>query len=671
MFVTNGAPWKNQYGLNSYTTDIGTWSSVDLGLSALSSFSPATNAVVTSNRVYIWGTELVVGPYVATINSSGVVGSFASAGLSTLNYVTRCRIRVSDYVYIFGGMQYISGSYQSQPSIYRYAVDSSGVLGNPVWTGQSLPFYPSYEDCCFVSRGYIFYVKTTSTYRAKIYSDGSISSFTLYETHASVYILDGSPVVCGSKVHIVGCRDGSGNFGKVATATLGASGYKSAWAFGTDIPNVASRGEALCTNSRVFFIGGWDNSSGTTQEGLVVRYCSVDSSGVLGAWSTDSDLLPGIKYYHGGFITSSRVYLVGGFYPYGPTVYYSSFSGGANAYTGTYLGSDDILSYGVISEYEDYSLGYSVTTSMSFGVVEDYDEVYGEFLSSINAVTVEESEDIVSGYSVVYCLGYSDVYEPVDEVISSGSAFLLAVGETVEGEDSTYGEAELVDVTIYCDGSSEEYQDVVYGTWIDNEYVSGYVYDFVDPINGTARNPYVAFGTVIDYIDRLAAYSVNGEWIAVGAIDEQTDEAKGYALTPIKCDGLLHDATDESIGYATNLVTILSDGIVSGYLDTVESFGVCVGIGSGIVYEGLDSVSSEGAMPTYGFVVVSEEDIIYGRRASFDLSVDLEYTRCQGGLLPVVDSGVFTPERFSRCATSVENEQDPVQINPLTFSRCS
>jgi len=671
MFVTNGAPWKNQYGLNSSTTDISTWSSVDLGLSSLSTFSPATSVVVTSSRVYVWGTDLVVGPYTATINSSGVVGSFVSAGLSTLNYVTRCRLRISNYVYVLGGMQYVSGSYQSQLSVYRYAVDSSGVLGNPQWTGQYLPFYPTYEDCCFVSRGYIFYVKTSATYRAKIYSDGSISDFTLYESHPSVYILDGSPVVCGSKVHIVGCRDASSTHGRVATATLGASGYKSSWAFGTSIPNVASRGEALCTNSRVFFIGGWDNSSGTTQEGLVVRYCSVDASGVLGTWSVDSDLLPGIKYYHSGFITSSRIYLVGGFYPYGPTVYYSSFSGGANTYTGTYLGSDDVLSYGVTSEYEDSLSGYSVTTSMSFGVVEDYDEVYGEFLSSINAITVQESEDSVVGYSVVYCLGYADVQESEDYVDSSGSAFLLATGEVIEYEDSTSGEAELVDVTIFCDGVSEEYQDVVYGTWIDDAYVSGSVYDYDDVVSGVARNPFISFGNCIEYIDRVQAYAVCGEWEADGYIYEQNDGVVGYAFTPIKCDAVVYESVEESAGYATNPVKIISDGSAEDYLDAGMSLAVVVCIGTGLTDDYLDQVYSEGSMLTYGFGRVEDIDIVYGKRASFDMPTDLEYTRCLGGLQPAIDSDALYPERFSRCTTSVENEADPPQFNPIAFSRCS
>lgn len=146
---------------------------------------------------------------------------------------------------------------------------------------------------------------------------------------------DGMLVYTGSKIYYFG---GCGsnlialNTGLVASVTGNVIGSWSAAPY--NLPTYNKFAQVAVSGDTAYIIGGYNNFS-TPDVLSTVSYTNINASGALGSWATGGALPTNAERYGGdAIITSSKVYLIGGSNDSGATTYLvsASFAGGMNDY---------------------------------------------------------------------------------------------------------------------------------------------------------------------------------------------------------------------------------------------------------------------------------------------------------------------------------------------------
>ena len=89
------------------------------------------------------------------------------------------------------------------------------------------------------------------------------------------------------------------------------------WTTGTSLPDTVAHSQAIVTSSKVYLLGGYNGSDYSS----TVYTAPINSDGTLGAWTTGTSL-PDTVAYSQAIVTSSKVYLLGGYNcSYSSTVY--------------------------------------------------------------------------------------------------------------------------------------------------------------------------------------------------------------------------------------------------------------------------------------------------------------------------------------------------------------
>ena len=110
------------------------------------------------------------------------------------------------------------------------------------------------------------------------------------------------------------------------------------WTTGPSLPGPLARSQAIVTKNRVYLLGGIN--SPTNPAVSTVYTAPINEDGTLGSWTTGTSL-PGPLARSQAIVTSSRVYLLGGGNDSGyvPTVFTAPFAGGSNDYSPYYDGT--------------------------------------------------------------------------------------------------------------------------------------------------------------------------------------------------------------------------------------------------------------------------------------------------------------------------------------------
>lgn len=117
----------------------------------------------------------------------------------------------------------------------------------------------------------------------------------------------GQVAVTKNKVFLLGGSNGY-NLSNIQTATVSANGSLSAWSNASlSLPSTMKHFQVLTTKNRLYLLGG----VGTGNANNSVLYSTIDASGNLSSWQTDGILPHGVSG-HRAFITSSRMYVLGG-----------------------------------------------------------------------------------------------------------------------------------------------------------------------------------------------------------------------------------------------------------------------------------------------------------------------------------------------------------------------
>jgi N-acetylneuraminic acid mutarotase len=304
------------------------------------------------------------------IDSNGHLGTWATYGVSTVAngvFLTQA-IRTKSRVYLIGG-------HDNHPrSIVQYAeIDENGDLGS--WTlDSSLPGVVYWHQVIVTNNVvYLLGGHNGSTYLDTIFyapidNDGVIGAWVTdsnvigINTHANAPVIVTSSKVYMPSIHSTDVRsapfDGwdsrknnteaiylpthkfagypcefshfskyqQQNILKTTTTDSGISGWTTE---ANALTGTGNQSSAIVTSSRVYMLGGYLTNS--------VRYAEVDNIGNIGAWNTDVNTLPSNFAASNAIITKSRVYLIGGaitWHTPTATVYYSDID--ANGHLGVW-----------------------------------------------------------------------------------------------------------------------------------------------------------------------------------------------------------------------------------------------------------------------------------------------------------------------------------------------
>jgi hypothetical protein len=224
-------------------------------------------------------------------------------------------------VYMIGG--HSLGSITGLSSVYTAAINADGTIG--AWiSAPSLPGgYCHGQSVVTSSRVYLFGGYTTTSvatvYTAPINPDGTLGTWT---TDAAMPVaLSGRGVaVTNNRVYLLGGMSGATaastifGFGTysaaVHTAPINTDGTIGAWTTATSLPGTLCLPAILTTNTHLYIISG---KAGTATGGTY--RADINVNGTLGPFTaTDVNYAAGLSYRGMGLlVTSSRVYLLGGF----------------------------------------------------------------------------------------------------------------------------------------------------------------------------------------------------------------------------------------------------------------------------------------------------------------------------------------------------------------------
>jgi len=255
---------------------IGAWSAngnIPVGLSDCASF-------VTKNRVYLVGGQtdtpsyanptIVSTTYYAPINSDGTLGTW-TAGPALPGALSHTNVVVTkNRVYAITG--WTTGS--STNVIYTAPIDSSGVVGTWTSAGTVPQALIHAHVAVFKNKLYLFggltkaIMDPATTYNSTIYTasinaDGTLGTWSTYTPTMPEGIYGGSVLVTKHNIYLFGGRTSTGESNKVWRVPVWdnwADGLTGTWTACTNLPSVRSHHQAVAIGNYVYLLGGYDGS---------------------------------------------------------------------------------------------------------------------------------------------------------------------------------------------------------------------------------------------------------------------------------------------------------------------------------------------------------------------------------------------------------------------------
>jgi len=156
--------------------------------------------------------------------------------------------------------------------------------------------------------GYNGSVTLSTIYSCPINSDGTLGTW-VTESNALPGVLNASQaVVTSSRVYLLGGNNGS-SLSSIYSCLINTDGTLGTWITESNtLPVGLARTQAVVTSSRVYLLGGYTSTYTAT-----IQSCPINADGTLGTWITETNTLPIALPDSQAVVTSSRVYLLGGF----------------------------------------------------------------------------------------------------------------------------------------------------------------------------------------------------------------------------------------------------------------------------------------------------------------------------------------------------------------------
>lgn len=327
-----GFPWKNQCTFNSNNNTTVSWNSYYSLPTGLYNFE----AVITKNYVYLIGGNngsVISNIYSAAIDSNGNIGGWSLVGYLPIAIQSMSCVVYKNYLYCIGGE---TSSTTQVTNVYRCFINSDGTLGT--WIQDlNLPTPISRSKAIVTNkRIYLLGGYSGSPTRALQYtdinSDGSLNGWNIY------YILPVNPssysaITYYNKIHILQYYVNYGNYNTL-TGINNDDTFLDNWILGqSQCVNNVYNPEVVSNSNFALMLGGQDSSNNPLSSSYIA---TINADGTIGTW-TGTTSLPTSMYGHKAVVTSSKLYILGG-YNTSPlnSVYYLNYSGGMNDYSQFY-----------------------------------------------------------------------------------------------------------------------------------------------------------------------------------------------------------------------------------------------------------------------------------------------------------------------------------------------
>ena len=267
---------------------------------ALDSIKPGTviqrfNATVPAGYLYCDG---------SFVNKTTYASLFTELG-STFDNVSQCTIiDYTKYTALGEGRPWINQ--------YEFSAYSGTNLNNTVQSG-TIPASLTVTQAV-VTKNKVYLLggyngsAVSTVYSAPINADGTLGAWSA-GTALPGTLSHSYAVVTENRVYLLGgSSDGANSVSTVYTATIDSSGNIGTWSAATALPGALSRTQAIVTRNRIYLLGG---SSNGTNAVSTVYTAPIDSSGVIGAWTTGTALPSGLRDAQ-SVVTKNSLYLLGG-----------------------------------------------------------------------------------------------------------------------------------------------------------------------------------------------------------------------------------------------------------------------------------------------------------------------------------------------------------------------
>lgn len=339
-----GQPWQQQYEANTtQQADLGAWT---VGDAIPTTLYNGHQVFVTKNRVFFaggtqGGSSNTPAIYSAPIDSSGVIGTFTAA--STLpNSLNMAQVVVTkNRIYLIGG------SIVTTPtaSTWFATINSDGTLGS--WSaGPTLPVTITHSSS-FITKNRVYLVgglvsgsPSAAVYSAPIDVSGVIGTW-VAETTLPITCYLAAVAVIKNRVYLIGGYQSGTTVASIYQTTINTDGTLGTWSLSASaLPGVLNSTQVVVTRKKLFVIAGTPGSNYSPY----IYAAPINTDGSLGTF-TSSATLPVAVSSHRVVVTSSRLYIIGGYTGSAlSTLHFCSFSGGVNDYSSYYNGSYEATS---------------------------------------------------------------------------------------------------------------------------------------------------------------------------------------------------------------------------------------------------------------------------------------------------------------------------------------
>jgi len=271
-------------------------------------------AVVTSSRVYMLGgsngTNTIADIYSWPINSDGTLGTCVEEFNSLPGRLKFSQVVVtSSSIYLLGGFN----GFDAVADIYSCSINTDGTLGTWVIESDTLPI-GIYGSQAVVTSSRVYLLGgyntnyTSAIYSCPINADGTLGAW-ITESNTLPGVLDSSQaIVTSSRVYLLGGSNGA-TISTIYSCPINTDGILGTWVTESNtLPTPLVVSQAIVVYNKVYLLGGFNGRYTSS-----IYSCPITASGTLGTWAIESNTLPGILSDSQAIVTSSRVYLIGGY----------------------------------------------------------------------------------------------------------------------------------------------------------------------------------------------------------------------------------------------------------------------------------------------------------------------------------------------------------------------
>lgn len=288
------------------------------------------DVLLFNKNIYVLGGYSGTNPtnsiYRASLNSGNFNSSFSANTVNLpVNLYSFKSLVLSNKLYVIGG-QSTNTTFSNQ--IYTTTVNSDGLISSPLTSAGTIPTAISdFSVVTTCNKVFLFGGKTfpsantTNIYSAEINSDGSLSTFITEQITLPKDLHGHESVLVGSYLYIIGgysFNDGSTS-NAVYRCKMSKLGELTDFTLYGYLPVGLTKFEVVTTYNKMYIIGG-NNGTSATRDILVIPIqangnlgTSVDTvTNNINGIDTLSNILPYAVYGHKCFVSSSKLYVIGG-----------------------------------------------------------------------------------------------------------------------------------------------------------------------------------------------------------------------------------------------------------------------------------------------------------------------------------------------------------------------